>query len=232
MSTPRPTSRLSTAPPSRRPSWTIRGLPAEAGSGAVERHRSLRRLWAADGAHNPVGARAYRCRRHHQQGECPEPCHVGEWIDGYVADAVRGLMKGRGYKASQVNRRLDRTQRELEAAENARDDFAAATAGMAREDIAAGMQAHAQAVKLARRAFAEARAAAVPVPDMRSFGEAWDSLSAEKRRHVLRAALGAVVVRKGTGIDPGRVRILEPGAVVAEDEPVDFDRLEGVVVVP
>jgi DNA invertase Pin-like site-specific DNA recombinase len=178
------------------------------------------------------GARAYRCRRHHQAGECPEPCHLGEWIENYVADAVRKLMKGRGYKASQVNRRLSGAERELEAAEAARDDFAAATAGMAREDIAAGMQAHAQAVRQARRAFAEARAAAVPVPDVRSFGEAWESLSVERRRHVLRGGLGAVVVRKGRGPDPDRVRILEPGAVVDEDAPVDFDRLEGVVVVP
>jgi site-specific DNA recombinase len=177
-------------------------------------------------------ARAYRCRRLHMAGECPEPCHVGEWIESYVTDVVRALMRGRGYKASQVNRRLSEAERELEAAEAARDDFAAATAGMAREDIAAGMKAHAEAVRRARRAFAEARAAAVPVPDVRSFGEAWDSLSVEKRRHVLRASLGAVVVRKGTGPDPDRVRLLEPGAVVAEDEPVEFDRLEGVVVVP
>jgi DNA invertase Pin-like site-specific DNA recombinase len=179
-----------------------------------------------------AGARAYRCRRHHQAGECPAPCHVGEWVESYVADSVRALMRGRGYKASQVNRRLARAEGELEAAEAARDDFAAATAGMAREDIAAGMHAHADAVRRARRTFAEARAAAVPVPDVKSFGEAWDSLSPEKRRHVLRASLGAVVVRKGTGPDPDRVRILAPGVSVAEDEPVDFDRLEGVVVAP
>jgi site-specific DNA recombinase len=178
------------------------------------------------------GARAYRCRRHHQAGECPEPSHVGEWIEGYVEDAVRELMKGRGYKASQVNRRLARAEAELEAAESARDDFAAATAGMSREDIAAGMHAHAAAVRRARRAFAEARAAAVPVPDVKTFGEAWEGLSPERRRHVLRASLGAVVVRKGPGPDPDRVRILAPGASVAEDEPVDFNRLEGVVVVP
>jgi DNA invertase Pin-like site-specific DNA recombinase len=176
-------------------------------------------------------ARAYRCRRHHEAGECPEPCHVGQWVEAYVVEVVSGLMEGRGYRATQVNRRVDRAERELEAVEAARDDFAAATAGMAREDIAAGMHAHADAVRRARRAFAEARAAAVPVPDVRSWGKAWESLSAEQRRHVLRASLGAVVVRKGSGVDAGRVRILEPGAVVAEDEPVDLDRLEGVVVV-
>jgi DNA invertase Pin-like site-specific DNA recombinase len=177
-------------------------------------------------------ARAYRCRRHHQAGECPEPCHVGEWIDGHVVGVVRKLMKGRGYRAAQVNRRLDEAERELQAAEAARDDFAAATAGMSREDIAAGMQAHAQAVRSARKTFAEARAAAVPVPDVKTFGEAWESLSGEQRRHVLRGSLGAVVVRKGRGPDLGRVRILGPGAVVNEDEPVDFDRLESEVIAP
>ena len=179
-----------------------------------------------------AGARAYRCRRHHEAGECPEPCHVGEWIEPYVADVVAKLMKGRGYKATQVNRRIDQAERELEAAEAARDDFAAATAGMAREDIAAGMKATpkpsgARAVHWRRR-----RAAAVPVPDVRTWGAAWESLSVEQRRHVLRSGLSAVVVRKGSGVDPGRVRILEPGAAVAEDEPVDFDRLPGVIAVP
>lgn len=175
------------------------------------------------------GARAYRCRRHHEAGECPEPCHVGEWIEAHVETVVSKLMKGRGYKATQVSRRLDAAEREFKAAEAARDDFAVATAGMSREDIAAGMRAHAETVRSARRAFAEARAAAVPVPDVRTWGAAWEKLSVEKRRHVLRSGLGAVVVRKGRGVDPGRVRILEPGAVVVEDQRVDFDTLEGVI---
>jgi site-specific DNA recombinase len=176
------------------------------------------------------GARAYRCRRHHERGECPEPCHVGQWVESYVESAVADIMRGRGYRASQVSRRLDAAERELEAAEAARDDFATATVGMNIEDIRAGMHGRAEAVRQARRALAEARAAAVPVPDVRDWAAAWESLSVEKRRHVLRSGLGAVVVRKGRGPDLDRVRILEPGAVVAEDQRVDFDRLEGVIV--
>jgi site-specific DNA recombinase len=178
------------------------------------------------------GARAYRCRRHHERGECPEPCHVGEWIEAHVESVVSELMKGRGYKATQVNRRVEQAERKLEAAEGARDDFAAATVGMSREDIGAGMRAHAENVRSARRALAEARAAAVPVPQVKTWGAAWESLSVEQRRHVLRSGLGAVIVRKGRGPDLDRVRILEPGAVVVEDERVDFDRLEGVIGAP
>lgn len=178
------------------------------------------------------GARAYRCRRHHARGECPEPCHVGEWVEAYVEGIAAQLMRGRGYKAAQVNRRVDQAEAELDAAEAARDDFAAATVGMSREDIGAGMRAHAENVRAARRALAEARAAAVPIPGVRSWGEAWESLSVEQRRHVLRSGLGAVVVRKGSGVDPARVRVLGPGAVVADDERVDFDRLEDEIAVP
>jgi DNA invertase Pin-like site-specific DNA recombinase len=176
-------------------------------------------------------ARVYRCRRHHEAGACPAPAYVGQWIEKLVEETVRKLMKGRGYKASRVNAQLAKAEHALSDAETARDDFAVATSGLAREDIAAGMKAHAESVKEARRQLAEARATAVAVPDVRDWDTAWEDLTPEKRQRLLRAALGAVVVKRGAGTDAERVRLLAPGASLIPDQPVDFDSLEDVVLV-
>jgi hypothetical protein len=177
-------------------------------------------------------SRAYRCRRLHQAGECPEPAHVGQWIEEYVTSTVKAIMADRGYRFAQSSRRIEQAEREVEEAERDRDNFATATAGMAPEDIRAGMTARVERVHATRRALAEARAASVPVPGPKNFADAFDSLPVEQRRHVLRASLGGVVVRKGAGPDPERVRILEPGATVPLGAPVDFDGLDAVAVHP
>lgn len=177
------------------------------------------------------GVRAYRCRRLHQRGECEAPAHVGEWVEEQVTRTVADVMRGRRYTPARATRAVEAAEKALREAEGARDDFAAATAGMAREDIAAGMQAHAEKVRNARRLVAEARQTVGDVPDPRSWDRIWKEADPVARQRLLRSALGAVVVRKGSGVDPDRVRILAPGFTVTPDEPVDFDQLPDEAVV-
>ena len=150
-----------------------------------------------------------------------------------MVELVKGLMKGRAYRAARSTKPLEDAERALAAAEEgARDDFATATTGMAVEDITAGMNAHAEQTRAARQALAEARAFTPPSAEVRNFTEAWDGLPPEQRRSVLRSALGVVVVRRGRGIDLDRVRVVEAGITIPTDERIDFDRLEGVIAGP
>jgi hypothetical protein len=86
-------------------------------------------------------------------------------------------------------------------------------------------------VRAARRAFAKARHAAGEIPDSRSWDRVWRETDPAGRQRLLRGALGAVVVRRGRGSDPERVRVLARGIEIEADQSVDFDRLPSEAIV-
>lgn len=155
------------------------------------------------------GEREYRCRRRGGMGECPAPAIIAaRLVDPLVERAFLAHAANLPVDAAELTRSIGEAEGSLAAAEAARDDFATATAGMARDHIAAGMAAHAEKVEAARRRLAEVRLAAPPLPEPGVLIDAWPDLDVAERNHVLRRALSVVWVRRGRGAE-GRIRIID-----------------------
>lgn len=158
------------------------------------------------------GVREYRCRRRGARGVCPSPTTItAPVVEPLVESAFLALVEAQPVEAQALSDRIAEAEGVLEGAIRARDEFARAVdvAGLGAEHVAAGLRQRARDVEAARRALAEAKLRASPVPAAGIVAEVWPQLSVAERSHVLRRSLSVVWAWRGRG--PERVRIIEAG---------------------
>jgi hypothetical protein len=160
------------------------------------------------------GRRYYSCKpRNRAGGGCPSTAQISqakldEWVERLVLPHIESIE----YAAARRGQDLDETMNMLREAEDELAAFQQAikVADIGPEVFAAGMRSRVEAVKLAQRAVAEARAGAGDLPQG-TLAERWAGMSVEERGQLLSRSLGAVFVRKGRGVSADRVKVLAAG---------------------
>ena len=153
----------------------------------------------------------YLCVANKARRRCPAPAIIGGvGLDRYVQERFLEIL---GSPDLEEAARLDgvrRAQGEVADAEAELDAFqrAISAAGVGAEHVAAGLRERVAAVEAARKRLAGAWAAEHPARLREDVAAVWWELPVEERRHVLRSSLSRVVVRKGRGNLPGRVRLV------------------------
>jgi DNA invertase Pin-like site-specific DNA recombinase len=153
----------------------------------------------------------YVCRPNKARRRCSAPAIVGSvGIERYVQEQFLAIVADlaleqveRGDLIKDASAALADVEAELDAFQRA-----ISAAGVGAEHVAAGIRERVDRVDAARRALADAWATQRPSRLPSSLAEMWWDLPIEERRHVLRSSLSAVVVRKGRGDLPSRVRLI------------------------
>jgi site-specific DNA recombinase len=152
----------------------------------------------------------YRCRVRHAAGRCGAPATVmARLLDPYVESAFLDALGPDGplAAASEATEAVDAAALRVEDASRELDEYITATrvSVIGQLRFRAGLEQRQQGLDAARLGLADARRAAVfsEALDLTpgSLREAWPTLSVPERRHLLAAAVDAVVVRavRGTG---------------------------------
>lgn len=159
---------------------------------------------------NPNGT-TYQCKPNKSKGRCAAPAIVGlVGIERYVQEQFLAVVAD---LALEEVERGDLVKEATAAVADAEAELAAfqravSAAGVGAEHVAAGLRDRVERVETARRSLADAWASQRPQRLPSSLAEVWWDLSVEERRHVLRSSLSTVVVSKGRGDLPARVRLV------------------------
>jgi site-specific DNA recombinase len=151
--------------------------------------------------------RLYRCRGDHAAGRCPAPASVlGRVVEPYVVErffaelAPRGILaRGRAEarELAELRRRLDETERELEAWVNE-----PALSALGRELYLSGLETRQKAVDDARSVLAEQdQEDGLDGLDESGQRELWPTLPVAERRRLLALGIDAVMLRRGRELD-------------------------------
>jgi len=177
--------------------------------------------------------RSYRCFPHNKRGRsCPAPASISRGkLDAYVERVVLREIDRLTISATDRSDTLDRASHALRAAEAELEAFqrAVQVAEVGEGAFVTGLRSRSQAVDEARRAVAESRTRAVVLPQPGTLGSQWPGLSVTERGHVLRSALAAVFVTKGSGPAEDRVRLIDGAFPIPATGVGD---LEGEIGVP
>jgi hypothetical protein len=184
--------------------------------------------------------RAYRCRKLHGQVRCPEPAYINaEKVETLVEQAVIAQIGDIRAEAVSRPEALEAAKEALMVAERELSDFTTAVqvSAIGVDAFAEGMRQRNDAVELARTKLGELQAASA-VDETRSLADDWPDLSVEEKRHLLRASIGAVWIRRGRGNYADRVKICDPlptqvgRGADAPLEPVAWNELPISVPIP
>jgi len=174
----------------------------------------------------------YRCRGRHAAGRCTAPATVmARLLDPYIEAMFLDALGPDGPLAevSQATEAVDAAALRVEEAEAEIDSYLQARLAkvVGPERYRAAVEARQEALDDARRDLAEARQAAVFSDALLTPGamrEAWPALSVAEKRHLLAAALDAIMVRAVRG--SGRAVPLSERVLVLwrGEAPSDFPR--------
>jgi site-specific DNA recombinase len=152
----------------------------------------------------------YRCRGRHAAGKCPAPASVmARVLDPYVEQTFLAALGPTGplAEASASTDAVEIAVRHVEDAERELDEYLNANlvSVVGRERFRAGVELRQKSLEAARVELTEARQASVFADTISltpgGLVEAWPSLSISEQRHLLSAAVDAVMVRavRGSG---------------------------------
>jgi hypothetical protein len=165
----------------------------------------------------------YRCRGRHAAGKCPAPATImARLLDPYVEAQFLAALGPDGplAEASEANAAIELAVAAVQEAEREVDGYLAATPAsvVGPQRFRTGLEERQRVLEVAQARLAEARQTSAFVGDLTpgSLLEAWPSLSVSEKRHLLTAAVDAVVIRavRGSGRSGAikdRVRILWRG---------------------
>jgi DNA invertase Pin-like site-specific DNA recombinase len=165
----------------------------------------------------------YRCRVRHAAGKCPAPATImARILDPYVEAQFLAALGPDGplAQASEASTAIEDAIELVQDAERELDDYLAATPAsvVGPERFRAGLEERQRALGASQAALNEARQGSAFVGELTpgKMLEAWPSLSVSEKRHLLTAAVDAVVIRAVRGSGRAvpveeRVRILWRG---------------------
>lgn len=161
----------------------------------------------------------YTCPRNHSGGRCPEPAAVTvSLLDRHVERIALAELSRLAVTAS-AGRGVERARSSLAAAERELAAFleAVSAADLGAEAFADAARTRREAVDAARDELRAELARRPGIPAEGTGAETWDKLNGQERNALLRALLGAVVVRRAGGRGarvplPERVQVLSYGA--------------------
>ena len=144
----------------------------------------------------------YRCRGRHAAGRCFSPATVmARLLDPYVEEVLLDALGPNGplAEAAKATEAVDAATLRVEDTSRELDDYLSAglVSVIGQERFRAWLEPRQQALDAARRELAEARQAALlPAINLTpgSLREAWPTLSVPEKRHLLAAAVDAIVV--------------------------------------
>jgi hypothetical protein len=152
----------------------------------------------------------YRCRKRHAAGECPAPASVmARLLDPYVEELFLAALGPDGplAEASEATDAMDAALQAVEDAERELDEYLSLNlvGVVGQERFRSGVELRQGVLESARTRMTEARQASAFADALSltpgDLTEAWPSLSVSERRHLLAAAVDAVMVRavRGSG---------------------------------
>lgn len=187
------------------------------------------------------GPRSYTCKVHYGAERCPAPTAITRFpLEERVEEAVlaynRALWEVHVEEDSDA---LEGAAEQVAKAEAELDAFTRATQAAEVDEryFAEAMRERVLALEVARKHYESVRAVTTPVASG-SLDEQWSGMSVEEKRHVLRAVVPCVWVKRGRAGDWSRVKIGRlpdplptPGKKVPV-VPVDWDELVAEVSLP
>jgi site-specific DNA recombinase len=143
--------------------------------------------------------RAYRCRRQHGEGECPEPAVVrAHLIEPHVVERFLAHYGDVGARGAEATEELQAAATAAETAELELEAFVSDTRlreALGHDRYVSAVEVRARQAEEARAALDAARGRAGAVQVMH-LSKSWDTLTTEQRRRLLAAGIDAVFLRR------------------------------------